>query len=246
MVSGDGGNRDRYIQRIKDSIGSDSKEARVATNVKKYFMDGFFEVLDDQAKAHNEVIPMVIINFAGVDDSMLREVSLLKVYNHLDAKTKDSYYGRLLQQYLIKFPGNVAPDFDSATLGGRNFNFQEDLRTSRYTLLDFWASYCKPCRAEIPNLLQLYSQYKDKGFNIVSVSLDTDPAIWHKTVALDNLTWTQVSDSKGAVGEAAIKYGANNGIPKNVLVDKDGKIIAWNLFGNDLLQQLRKLFSGDN
>ena len=106
-------------------------------------------------------------------------------------------------------------------------NFSE-LIAKGLTLVDFWASWCGPCRRENPNVVKTFAEYNGKGFTVLGVSCDSDKAKWLKAVKDDKLTWNHVSDLKGWGNEAAKLYGVNS-IPSNLLVDKTGKIIAKNL-----------------
>ena len=112
----------------------------------------------------------------------------------------------------------------------------------QYVLIDFWASWCRPCRGESPNLVAAYNKYHKKGFTIYSVSLDKSKDSWVKAIASDNLgAWTHVSDLKGWRSVAGQAYGVNS-IPSNFLLDKDGKIIAKNLRGTALDKKLAEIF----
>lgn len=110
----------------------------------------------------------------------------------------------------------------------------------KYVLIDFWASWCGPCRNENPNVVRMYNKFKDKGFAIYSVSLDQSKANWVKAINNDHLTWTHVSDLKYWQSAAAQQYGVQ-AIPQTFLIDKEGKIIAKNLRGDALEQKLEEV-----
>jgi thiol-disulfide isomerase/thioredoxin len=92
-------------------------------------------------------------------------------------------------------------------------------------LIEFWPSWCGPCRKSNPNLVNLYHDYNNLGFEIIGVSPENNKSDWIKAIELDKLTWTNVSDLKGSINEGALRYGVN-GIPDNVLIDKNGIIVA--------------------
>jgi thiol-disulfide isomerase/thioredoxin len=110
----------------------------------------------------------------------------------------------------------------------------------QYVLLDFWASWCPPCRAENPVLVQAYHRYKGKNFTILSVSLDHTRAAWLKAVQADGLTWPQVSDLKGWENAAAARYHIE-ALPQNYLLDPAGHVVGQNLRGAALEQRLSQL-----
>jgi thiol-disulfide isomerase/thioredoxin len=111
-----------------------------------------------------------------------------------------------------------------------------------YVLLDFWASWCGPCRAENPNVVRNYRKYKDKGFTVMSVSLDTDRTKWLAAIKKDGLEWpNHVSELKGWQTSVLPNYGINS-IPYTVLIDKEGKIIQTNLRGPALEAKLKEIF----
>lgn len=136
--------------------------------------------------------------------------------------------------------GVMAADFQQKDLQDKPVKLSDF--KGKYVLVDFWASWCKPCRMENPNLVEAYKNYKDKNFTIFSVSLDDEKAkqAWINAIAKDNMTWPQASDLQGWKNSAAILYGID-AIPSNFLVDPSGKIIARNLRGDELNKKLSEI-----
>jgi len=134
--------------------------------------------------------------------------------------------------------GAIASDFTMKDTEGNDFTLSS-LR-GKYVLIDFWASWCSPCRNENPNVVKAYNNFKDKGFDIIGVSLDKDKDAWVKAIKDDNLTWHHVSDLKFWNNVVARTYGVQS-IPYNLLLDKEGKIIAMNLRGDALTKKLEEV-----
>jgi peroxiredoxin len=162
----------------------------------------------------------------------------------LDKSLQNTQYvktiSELIEIYESVAIGKTAPDFTENNTEGYPVKLS-DLYGKSYILLDFWASWCPPCRQENPNIVALYNQYKDKGFNILGVSLDKSKERWLKGIHDDNLTWTHVSDIQYWNSAAAKLYGVR-AIPSNFLLDKDGVIVGKNLRGEDLKNKLAELY----
>jgi peroxiredoxin len=131
--------------------------------------------------------------------------------------------------------GSVLPEFKQNDVNGKSVSLSS-LR-GKFVLIDFWASWCGPCRAENPNVVKAYDAYKGKGFTILGVSLDQDKAKWLEAIKKDGLTWTHVSDLKYWNNAVAVQFGIQS-IPANFLIDPNGVVIAKDLRGEDLVKIL--------
>ncbi|QHS57407.1 AhpC/TSA family protein [Mucilaginibacter sp. 14171R-50] len=135
--------------------------------------------------------------------------------------------------------GHKAPEFTINSIDGKPVKLSD--YKGKYVMLDFWASWCAPCRQENPNVVKQYAMYKDKGFNILGVSLDTEKKDWQQAVNADRLTWTHVSDLQRFEGPTERLYHIE-AIPSNFIIDPQGVIVAKNVTGADLEDFLKKTF----
>lgn len=132
-------------------------------------------------------------------------------------------------------------DFTMADMDGKMVSSKDITSKSKYTFIDFWASWCTPCRAQGRELIPIYNNYKSKGFDVIAVSLDTDVKAWKKASQTDGYTWTNLSDLKGFESPMSKKYNII-AIPRNLLIDHKGNIVAMDLHGGELEAKLAELF----
>jgi len=165
-----------------------------------------------------------------------------KTYNNLDASLKNTKPGKTIQTKIDSFKsiaiGGLAPDFSAPNPDGTMTSLKASL--GKITIIDFWASWCGPCRKENPNVVALYNEFHAKGLNIIGVSLDKDAVKWKEAIAKDNLTWTHVSNLKFWQDPIAELYNIKS-IPATFILDAQGKIIARDLRGAELRAKVLSL-----
>lgn len=163
--------------------------------------------------------------------------------NHFNIKEENDYL-KLLNEYIAILQrvdvGQPYLDFTQETPEGDWLSLSELVGKSKLLLIDFWASWCGPCRAENPNVVEVYNEYHEKGFDVLGVSLDMKKENWIKAIEDDGLIWHNISDLKYWNNEAAKSYGISS-IPSNLLLDENGIIIAKNLRGEDLRKKVEEI-----
>jgi thiol-disulfide isomerase/thioredoxin len=165
-------------------------------------------------------------------------------YEKLSPALKETAVGKQLNERLLKAKGELTDqpykDFVSTTPEGDQLSLKEVLGKHKYTLVDFWASWCGPCRKENPHVIRTYNAFREKGFTVLSVSLDNDATRWKNAIEQDGMPWYHVSSLQGWKEPAAALYNVR-AIPQNVLIDNQGKIVATNLRGETLYKKIEEL-----
>lgn len=232
---------------------------------KKDISGAYVKSLEERKKAGDSIQKLVAMNkdinwkfaeshlnsFMGlytfnmyVLDSKFEAAKVEPLFNRFSAALRTSPLGRRTAEKIEigkrRQTGAKATDFTQNDLNGKPFTLSS-LR-GKYVLVDFWASWCVPCRAENPHVVKAYNEMKGKNFEIVGVSLDYPGGhgAWAAAVEKDGLPWIHVSDLKGWKNEVAVMYGINS-VPQNLLIDPQGKIVAKNLRGDALTEKLKEL-----
>lgn len=192
----------------------------------------------------NSIVSLMVLQDM-LNSQMYSSSELNELYENLSAEVKKTSLAKLLEQNLENLSatavGSKAPDFSAETPEGTELSLSEAL--GEVTLVDFWASWCKPCRVENPNIVKVYKKYHDKGFNIIQVSLDRpgQKDKWVQAIEEDNLEeWNHVSNLMFWQDPIAAQYGVR-AIPAAFLLDKEGNIVAKNLRGKELEEKVAEL-----
>ena len=191
-----------------------------------------------KANPDSYVSTFVIVSSMG----QMEYEQLKERYNLLGEKAKAGAQGKAIAAQIAKLEstaiGQIAPNFTITTPEGESISLY-DIK-GKVKLIDFWASWCGPCRGENPHVVEIYKEYHPKGLEIFGVSLDNNKEAWVKAIADDGLVWKHGSDLKGWQSAPAQLYSVS-GIPHTVLLDENNKIIAKNLRGDELKQKIAEL-----
>ncbi|HET6556484.1 MAG TPA: TlpA disulfide reductase family protein [Prolixibacteraceae bacterium] len=227
-------NQSKELEKAGDKVKADSIMV-LAENV--------FASIDDLQKEYIKAHP----------SSWVSPYLLSRIYYDMDSEVLNGYLTALdpkldsvpsvitLKERVNKLKtvavGQNAPDFTMNDANGNAVKLSDVYAQNEYTLVDFWASWCGPCRRENPNVVAIYNDYKGKGLGVFGVSLDNDKAKWLKAVEDDQLSWQHVSDLKGWKNEAAAIYSVTS-IPANLLIDRNGKIVGRNMYEEKLREAI--------
>ena len=216
------------------SVGFDSERV-------KNTIENQLKKIPSNGRAYRYALGGAVIGLQSKNNPSFRDFALRFIEKY-ESTTDPASIQRLkvqLESSKSFMIGGEAPDFTQKTPDGEDLSLS-DLR-GKVVLIDFWASWCGPCRKENPHVVKLYKKYKDQGFEILSVSLDKDMNRWTQAIEKDGMDWKHVSDLKGWKNQAAQTYSVKS-IPHTVLLDADGKIIARNLRSKALDKELEKIF----
>lgn len=207
-------------------------------NLNKQYMTG----LKSFIKTHPRSAVSAHILANDLNNPNIPMTDIEECLSYMDPSMKDNSNVKIAQKRIDDKRGTMvgykATNFSQADPNGKMVSLSDF--KGKYVLVDFWASWCRPCRMENPNVVAAFQKYKDKGFTILGVSMDSNREPWLAAIQQDRLTWTQVSDLKGWGNEVGKLYGVT-GIPQNFLIDKEGKIVATNLRGAALEEKLAEV-----
>ena len=201
------------------------------------------KLIDDFVTTHTDsyITPLAIIRYNQIADDVFKTEAL---YNMLDPKIKATAMGQFIAQQVadgkINGKGTLLADFSQPDTSGMPVSLSS-LR-GKYVLVDFWASWCGPCRLENPNVVAAFKKYKSKNFTVLGVSLDKAKPAWIDAINMDGLNWTHVSDLQGWQNSVAQQFQIFN-IPQNFLIGPDGKVVGKNLRGPALERKLARLLN---
>jgi len=218
-----------------------SKMAEIRKKAMAIYEDKMNYVLKIIRENPNNMIPAAFVGDVAYN---LEYDELVEICN-----PKNAYYNhpamdlpkKLLKSLEKRAPGKMYTDMTIKDMSGKTHKLSEWVGKGKYVMIDFWASWCGPCRQEMPNVVKNYAKYHSKGFEIIGISFDQKAEAWKKAVTDLRMKWPQLSDLGGWQSAAAEVYGINS-IPASILLDGKGKIVAVNLRGDQLGAKLKEIY----
>lgn len=175
--------------------------------------------------------PMTLLHASNVLDPTE------EMYAGFSEEVKNSIYGKKIRKKLGLWKGKKAPEFSAKDADGKSYTLADLMKGKKYLLIDFWASWCAPCRKSIPEMKEFSKKYAGKGLAVVSISCDSKAAAWKKALAEEQMPWVNLWDEKGEIGDL---YGVD-GIPSVFLLDGDGVVLFEKLYGDAVGANLKKI-----
>ncbi len=163
------------------------------------------------------------------------------MYESFPEDVKNTYAGRLVAQelYPVGRPGDKMADFSQTDINGSEVTLASACNGKKYILLDFWASWCGPCRRELPNVKSIYEKHMNNGFDVLSISIDQDDSAWRQAVKEEDLKWINLRDTDHTIADA---YHVSS-VPTMYIVDSEGRLVAENLRGEELAAKVDELMA---
>lgn len=237
---------------VKMNQAQQKKDTVTINNLRKTyfkFQEDFAKQSEEYVKSHpKSFISLLIIE--SLFQQMVDPAKITKYFNGLDKELKANKHGKKIKSQLdlLNKPaapagvevGSIAPDFSAPGPDGKAISLKQSM--GKVTLVDFWASWCNPCRAENPNNVALYNEFHAKGLNIIGVSLDKDAAKWKEAITKDKLAWPQISNLKYWDEPIRVTYGVES-IPATFLLDANGTVVAKDLTGAALKAKVAELLA---
>ncbi|MES2457996.1 MAG: TlpA disulfide reductase family protein [Bacteroidota bacterium] len=229
----------RQYQAARDTAGLKTVRTKMDELDEDFKNDTYRKFVE-----RNPASPVSLYALDQVAGSYLNPEEIEPFFKKLSPQVRNSKAGKdfakKIETAKASSQGGYLPDFSQPDASGKIVRLSSF--RGKYVLVDFWASWCLPCRQESPSLVKAFHSYKDKGFTILGVSLDKNKESWLKAIEVDKLDWTQVSDLKYWNNEVAKKFDIRF-VPQNILLDPSGKVIGRNLHGDELMTTLASVIN---